>query len=112
MQGLQASTVIIGADEQLEVLSELVVAVVVVAFDGCVLDRAVHPLDLTIGPRVVRLGEPMVDAVFTADLVEAVDPVTRCPAIAVARQVGELDAVIREDGVQCPSSEQLAKIVS
>lgn len=46
-------------------------AFVMEAFDGRFLDGAVHPLDLTVGPRVVRLGEPMFDIVGLADHVEA-----------------------------------------
>ena len=34
---------------------ELSVVVVMVAMDGRILDRAVHPLDLTVGPRMVDL---------------------------------------------------------
>jgi hypothetical protein len=42
----------------------------------------------------------MLDAIGSADLVEAVDPVSSRPAIAIARQVGELDAVIGKHRVQ------------
>ena len=84
----------------MEVLPELVVAVVVIAFDGGVLDGAVHPFDLPVGPRMVRFGEPVLDAMLAADLVEPMDAHACGPAIAVLRQVGELDAVIRQDGVQ------------
>ncbi len=41
------------------------------AFDGRFLDCAIHPLDMTIGPRVVRLGEPLLDVVCLADHGEA-----------------------------------------
>jgi hypothetical protein len=54
-QGLQAATVIVGVDEALEMLPQFVVAALVVAFEGGVLDGAVHPLDLAIGPWVVRV---------------------------------------------------------
>ena len=104
---------IVGVDEELEVLPELVVADVMVAFDGGVLDGAVHSLDLAVGPRVVGLGEAVLDAVFTADLVEAVDAHASGPAIPVAWQVGKLDApfdclpaavaqdrIVGQDGVQ------------
>ncbi len=70
---LQPATVIVGVDEDLKVLPELVMAVVVIAFDGGVLDGAVHSLDLSVGPGMVRLGEPVLDAVLAADLVEAVN---------------------------------------
>ena len=35
----------------------MIVFVVVEAFDGCFLDRAVHAFDLAVGPRVTWLGE-------------------------------------------------------
>jgi len=44
-----------------------------VAFDRRVLDRAVRSLDLTVGPGVARLGQPMVDIVAGAGKLEAVD---------------------------------------
>ena len=71
-----------------------------VAFDGGALDGAVHSFDLTVGPGVVGLGEPMLDAIFAADLVEAMHTHPSGPAIPVAWQVGELDAVVGQDGVQ------------
>ena len=45
--------------------------VIVIAFDRRVLDRAVHPLDLTDGPRMVRLGKPVLDVIGFANHVEA-----------------------------------------
>jgi hypothetical protein len=92
--------VIIGVDEELEVLPKLIVAIVMVALDGGVLDGAVHSLDLTVGPRVLRLSEPVFDTMLKADLVEAMDAHPGGPTVAVLRQVGELDAVVGEDGVQ------------
>lgn len=68
---------------------------VVEALDGCLLDGAVHPLDLPIGPRVVRLGEPMFDVVGLADHVEAHLPRPR--GVAVARLLGELEAIVGQD---------------
>lgn len=70
-QCLEPAGVIVGIDEELQVGAQLFVAVVVVAFDGGVLDGAVHPLDLTIRPRMVGFGQAMLDAVLAADPVEA-----------------------------------------
>src|SRR3546814_1479439 len=53
---------VVGGEEVCEVRPQPVVAVVVVAANGGLFDRAVHAFDLTVGPGVVRLGEPMVDA--------------------------------------------------
>ena len=55
---------------------------------------------MPVGTRVVRLGEPMLDAMLAADLVDAVDAQASGPAFPVARQVGKLDAIVRQDGVQ------------
>jgi hypothetical protein len=43
-----------------------------VAPDGRVLEGAVHPLDLTVRPRVVGLGQPVLDAVLRAGVLEGV----------------------------------------
>jgi hypothetical protein len=67
------------------------------AFDGRLLDRAVHPLDLTVGPGMVRLGEPVLDVVRFADHVEA--HLTRPGGVTVARLLGKLDAVVGPDRV-------------
>lgn len=47
-QGLEPAAVVVGGHEQLQVLSQIVMAVVMVALDGRILDRAVHPFDLTV----------------------------------------------------------------
>lgn len=52
-QRLEPAGVVVGIHEELQVISELIVTVVVVAFDRRVLDRAVHPLDLAVGPTRV-----------------------------------------------------------
>jgi hypothetical protein len=93
-QGLEPTRVVVGIDEERQVRPELVVAVVVVALDGRVLDRAVHPLDLTIGPRMVHLGQAMLDAVLVADPVEDVLAV---PDVLLAGR--ELDAVVGQQRV-------------
>ena len=40
--------------------------------DGCVLDGAIHPFDLAVGPRMVEFREAMVDAVLGAREVKGV----------------------------------------
>jgi len=76
---------------------QLVAALLMEAFDGRLLDGAVHPLDLFVGPRVVRLCEPVLNVVCLADHVEA--HLTRPGGVPVAGLLGELDAIVREDGV-------------
>src|ERR1700745_1573174 len=54
-QGLEALSEVVGVEEGFEVLSELPVGLVVIAPNGGFLEGAVHPLDLTVGPGMVRL---------------------------------------------------------
>ena len=77
--------------------AELIVVVVVVAFDRCVLDRAVHPLDLAIRPRMVWLCEAMLDTFSVTDHVKAHRP--RINGIPVPGLLSELNAVVRKYGV-------------
>jgi hypothetical protein len=58
------------------VLLELAVALIVVAPDSGVLEGAVHPLDPAVGPRMLRLGEPMLDVVLASDAVEAMQAIS------------------------------------
>src|SRR5437763_16946594 len=90
-QDVETTGEIVSGDEVDQVGSELVVAVIVIAVDGRLFDRAVHPLDLPIGPWVLGLGQALLDAVGSADLIEAVDPVSRGPAITVCWQGGDLN---------------------
>ena len=77
---------------------QLLVALVVKAFDGRFLNRAVHPpLDLPVGPRVVRLGKPMLNVIGFGDHVKA--HLARRGGVAVARLLGELDAIVGQDRV-------------
>lgn len=46
------------------------VIIVMEPFNSSFFNRSVHPLDLTIGPRMVRLGKPMLDPICLADYVE------------------------------------------
>jgi hypothetical protein len=86
---LEPTSKIIGVHEVAQMSSQLIVTVVVVALDGSLLDSPVHPLHLTIGPRMFGLGQSMLDTMLTAELVEAMNPKAGRPAIAIARQIGE-----------------------
>src|SRR5881227_2145209 len=99
-QDLEAASEVVGRDEVGQVRSELLVTVVVIAIDRRFLEGTVHALDLTIRPRVVGFGQAVFDTVGSADLVEAVDPVTSRPPIAIFWQVGKLDTVIGQHRMQ------------
>lgn len=74
---------IVGGDKDLRPPPELLIAIVLVAFDGGVLDRAVYPFDLAVGPRLAWLCKPVFDTVLAADLVEAIEAHACGPAITV-----------------------------
>ena len=55
LRSLEASSEVVGVDEVAQMGAQLVVRLVEVAFDGCVLDGAVHAFDLAVGPSVLGL---------------------------------------------------------
>ena len=71
--------------------------VVVEAFDRAVLNGAVHPLNLAVGSRVIRLGETLLDVVGPTDHVEAHLSIES--GISVARRINELDAIVGQNRV-------------
>ena len=93
LQGLEASREIIGCDEVRQMRFELLMTVVVIAFDGRFLDRSVHALDLTVRPGVFDLGQPAPDAILPAADVEHVRHVSGGGTIGIARRERELNAV-------------------
>ena len=74
-------------------------ALVVVALDGGLFQGAIHPLDLAIRPRVIGLGQAMLDSVLATSAIEAVDAQHRSWPRAVLRRIAELDTVVGEHGV-------------
>ena len=88
--------------------SQLIVGFVEVTFDGRILDGAVHPLDLTVGPRMLGLGQAMIDIVEGASKFEGMreeglslgDHVLDLGSgPGVAGGIGEVGSVVGEDGV-------------
>ena len=94
LQRPQSTSEVVGSEEVGEVALQLGMIVVVEALDGGVLDGAVHPLHLPIGPRVLHLGQTMLDAVLVADAIEDV-----VEGVDVAGAVGELDAIVGQNGL-------------
>jgi hypothetical protein len=86
---LETTGVIIGCNEICEMHPQLVVALAMEASGRWLLDGAVHALYLTLGPRVVRLGQPVLDIVHFADYAEA--HLTRQGGVTFARLLGKLD---------------------
>lgn len=76
-------------------LLEMLMGLVVIPFHSCILERSVHPLYLTIRPRMVGSRQPMFDAVLMAHSVEDVRK-----RELVFFTVGELNTVVGQYGVQ------------
>lgn len=96
---LQSSREVVGCYEVGEVRCELIVCVVVKALDGRFLDRPVHAFDLSVRPRVLRLRQSMFDAKLLAGAIEGMSAEPGCWTKPILRQVGKLDAVVRQHRV-------------
>ena len=97
LQCLQSLGEVVSVDEGLEVLAQSVVRGIVVSPHSRFLQCAIHPLDLTIGPGMADLGEPVFDPVFPATHVEHVRHVLRGWPVGVSGREGELYAVIGQN---------------
>src|SRR5271166_3315615 len=73
-QGLEPLCEVVGSQEGGDVFSKLIVAVVVIASDRSFFERAVHALNLAVGPGMLRLCEPVIDVIAGADEFEPVGP--------------------------------------
>ena len=93
-EDLQASSEVAGGEEVVQVDAQLLVVLVVVSAHCGALDRAVHALDVAVGPGVVHLGQPVPDAALAADAIEDVTE-----GVSVLRPVGELHAIVGEHSV-------------
>ena len=69
--------------------------VVMISLHCRLLDRAVHSLDLAIGPRMIWLGQAVLNSICLADHVEPHLP--RICSVPVAGLFGELDTIVSED---------------
>lgn len=96
---LEPASKVVGVDEVAEMASALVVIFVLEAADGGVLYGPVHPLDLSVRPGMVGLGEALLDGVGATEVADRMAHVTRGRAVAVLEKRRELDAVIRQDRV-------------
>ncbi len=51
--------------------SQLLMIVVMITFDGCFLESAVHTLDLAMGPGMIGPVQAMFRTIFQTDAIEA-----------------------------------------
>ncbi len=77
--------------------AQQIMAVIMVALYGGLFDRAVHPLNLAVGPWMVGFRQAMFDPVGLTDHVKAHWP--RINGVPVAGLLGELNAIIGENGM-------------
>ena len=75
--------------------AKLILTIVVIPFDGRVFNRAVHALDLSVRPRVVWLGQAMLNAICSANHDKPHGP--GIGGVPVAGLLTKLDAVVRKD---------------
>jgi hypothetical protein len=107
-QGFESFCEVVGVEEGGEVFLELSMGLVMIGANCCFLDRAIHAFDLAVGPRVVGLGEAVIDIVASTREFESVSPedlasgqgqldVLRCRS-GIARG-GEVGAVVGKNDV-------------
>src|SRR6201987_1980266 len=98
-ESLESFGEVVGSEEVAEVNVQLLMAVVVVALTRAFFDGAVHTLDQAVSPGMVRFGQPVVDAMPKTDPVKRMAAKAGRWSLAILRQIGELDAVVGEQGV-------------
>ena len=74
LEGLKPFGEVVGHEEGLHMLFELLMGLIVEAFDGRFLESPVHAFDLPIGPWMLRLGAAMLDGILLAGIGEGMDP--------------------------------------
>lgn len=72
MKGLEPPGEVVSIEEGGKVIFKLPVGLIVISPDGCLLQRPVHPFDLAVGPWVLGLVTPVIDAMPPAGPVEGV----------------------------------------
>jgi len=95
-EGLELLGVVVGQQPVPDVAPQIVDRGVVEGADGRVLDGANHPFGLPVGPRVIRLGEPVLYIMFGADASEDVGDGAALNPLVV---LDELNAVVGQHRV-------------
>jgi len=72
---------------------------VVEAFNRRFFDGPVHPFNLSVRPRMLNLGQPMLDAVFLTTHVKHMRHITSSVPLSVAWRKGEPDPIIGKNGM-------------
>ena len=94
LESLEATAVIVGVDEVVQVSLKLSMTVIVKALDGGLFDGPVHSLDLSVCPGMLDLGRSVVDAVLAASAAKYM-----LTGDVVLFAICKLDAVVGENGM-------------
>jgi hypothetical protein len=80
--------------EGVEMFLQVLMGLVIVFLHDGLFEGAIHPLNLAVRPRMLHLGQPVLNALLTADTLEDMPE-----GVLVAASVGKLDAVVGQHGV-------------
>lgn len=80
-------------------LTQLVAAIVVIAYDCRFFECSIHSFDLAVRPGMIGLGQAMLDAVLAAAQTKHVRRISRGRTVPVLGQIGELNAVVGQDSM-------------
>ena len=90
----QSPCIVMGSDKVGQVGFQLCMGIVMISLDGGLFDRPVHAPGLSVGPGMVHLCQPVFDLMVCANTIEDV-----FEGKPVLLAIGELDAVVGQDGV-------------
>ena len=97
LQGFEPCGEIADHQEAVQMCFEVVMRSIVIPFHGGVLDGPVHSFHLSVRPGVLGFCQPVFDAMPVAGSTEQMAHLLRRRAIAVARRMTELTAVVSQD---------------
>jgi hypothetical protein len=93
-EGFESLGEIIGHQEGVEMLFQVLMRLVIVAFDRGFFECTVHALSLPMGPGMMRFGEAMLNTMLLAYTPEDIRE-----GLLILLAISELHAVVRQDGV-------------
>jgi hypothetical protein len=94
LEGFESLGRVLSQLEGVEMVLQVLVGLVRVFLHGGLFEGAIHPFTLAVRPRMVTLGQAVLDAVLTADTREDMTE-----GVLIVASVGKLDAVVGQHGV-------------
>jgi hypothetical protein len=97
-QRLEVFGEVVRGNEAEHMSLETIQVIVMERSDSCFLDRSVHPLGLAVGPGMVRLCQPVLDAMLETNAIEDMRPEeTPGWSLTVLGQIGEGHSIVGQD---------------